>query len=136
MLINTGASGLASLLGQQGTGGSAANRQRNIAASADGAQQATSNASAGYWTKAITDSPAVKNFQDYMKKTPEQRMRDAWLAAHHLSEADLDAMPADKRQAIENQMANDIKNRIQNAAQSKAAGDSTTGLAKLLSSSI
>lgn len=136
MLINTGASGLAALLGQQSATGMAVNRLQNSAGSSDTAQQGTAGSAGGYWTKAITDSSAVKNFQDYMKKTPEQRMRDAWLAAHHLSEADLDAMPADERQAIENQMATDIKNRIQNAAQSKAAGDSTTGLVKLLSSSI
>lgn len=132
MLINTGASGLATLLGQQNTLGAAADRLQSSASSSDNAQQGA----AGYWTKAITDSSAVKGFQEYMKETPEQRMRDAWLASHHLTEADLAAMPPDERQAVENQMAQDIKTRIQSAAQTKAAGDATTGLAKLLSSAI
>ncbi len=77
---------------------------------------------------ASEDASAVQNFMDYMKETPAQRFEDQWLKAHGLTQKDLDAMPADKRQAILKQMADDIKRQVQQAAQNtmkKTSGPSS-----------
>jgi hypothetical protein len=72
---------------------------------------------AGTSKAAQEDSTAVTNFLNYMKESPAQRLEDAWLAAHGLTEKDLLAMSPDKRQAILKQMADDIKRQLQQATQ-------------------
>ena len=44
---------------------------------------------------------ALQELEEYLKKTPIQRMRDAILKDMGLTEADLNAMPPEKRNAIE-----------------------------------
>ena len=61
----------------------------------------------------------VQQFLNYMKETPAQRMEDSWLAAHHLTRKQLESMPAAKRQAIEQEMAREIKDRMKQAALDK-----------------
>ena len=56
---------------------------------------ATSNASAPSGSASVEQS-----FLDYMKESPAQRMIDAWLKAHGLSEQDLQNMPPAQREAI------------------------------------
>jgi hypothetical protein len=74
---------------------------------------------------ASTTSTSQKNdaladdFMKYMDETPAQRFRDAWLKSHHLSEQQLAAMPPDQRQAIEKEMAEDMKEKMQEQAGKK-----------------
>jgi len=61
---------------------------------------------------ASEDTSVEQQFLDYMKKSPAQKMIDAWLKAHHLTEKDLDEMTPEKREATLQQMASDIKNEM------------------------
>jgi hypothetical protein len=54
---------------------------------------------------------------DFMKESPGQRMIDEWLKAHHLTEQELQKMPAQQREAIEKQMAQDIENAVKQKAE-------------------
>ena len=89
-------------------------------------------------TNAGGESQAVKDFLDYMKKPLAQRMEDAWLKAHGLTEADLAKMSSSERDAVEKQMAADIKSQMQQQAQAKASKQtsSAAGLTTLLANSM
>lgn len=76
-------------------------------------------------------SSAVQNFMSYMKETPAQRFEDSWLAAHGLTEKSLNAMPAQQREAILKQMAEDMKKQVQQQTQA-AQAKPTGGLSSLL----
>lgn len=65
--------------------------------------------------KADGESGAVKDFLDYMKKTPEERLRDKILKALGLTEEDLQNMSPDERLGIENKIRDIIKETIVNA---------------------
>jgi hypothetical protein len=66
-----------------------------------------------------TGKTVEQTFMDYMKESPAQRMIDQWLKAHHLTEKQLQAMPAAQREAVEKQMANDIENSIKQKIEDK-----------------
>lgn len=86
----------------------------------DGASGASSNAAASAPSQSTSKgAQAAQNFLNYMKETPAQQMEDSWLAAHHLTEKDLAAMSPEKREAIEKQMAADIKRQLEQQAQNK-----------------
>ena len=72
---------------------------------------------------------AVSFFMQYMKETPAQRFEDSWLAAHGLTEKDLQNMSPEKREAILKQMAEDMKRQMQQQVQQaqKKAGAGLTG---------
>jgi hypothetical protein len=57
-------------------------------------------------------SDAEQEFLDYMKKTPEQRMQEAWLKAHHLTQAQFDAMSPEQKQGLVNEMRQDIEDKL------------------------
>lgn len=61
------------------------------------------------------ESGAVKDFLDYMKKTPEERLRDKILKALGVTEEDLQNMSPDERLGIENKIRDIIKETIVNA---------------------
>lgn len=61
------------------------------------------------------ESGAVKDFLDYMKKTPEERLREKILKALGLTEEDLQNMSPDERVGIENKIRDIIKETIVNA---------------------
>ncbi len=65
--------------------------------------------------KADGESGAVKDFLDYMKKTPEERLRDKILKVLGLTEEDLQNMSPDERLGIENKIRDIIKETIVNA---------------------
>jgi acyl-CoA reductase-like NAD-dependent aldehyde dehydrogenase len=69
---------------------------------------------------AAKSNPAVERFLDYMKKSAAERMADAWLAAHGLTRADLNAMDPEKRDALLKKMAQDIKAELEQAAEKKS----------------
>lgn len=74
---------------------------------------------AGAANAAVDDAPAEPlessaedQFLDYMKKTPEERLRDKILKALGLTEENLEAMPAEERLAIEEKIAEIVKETI------------------------
>jgi len=70
--------------------------------------------------KAEEDAAAArKDFLDYMKKTPMQRMREAILKEMGLTEEDLKAMDPEKRDEVEAAIAEKIKERLRAQAQEK-----------------
>ena len=84
-----------------------------------------------------SESAPVKDFLDYMKKPPAQRMVDAWLKAHNLTEDDLKHMPTAQRDAIEKEMAADIKADMQKKMQATTGQPSSAAsLTTLLNNSI
>ncbi|WP_109108036.1 hypothetical protein [Azospirillum sp. TSO35-2] len=46
------------------------------------------------------------------KKTPAQRLRDDWLARHKLTEDELNSMPSEKRDAINKEIAEELKRKL------------------------
>jgi len=74
---------------------------------------------------------AAEELAEYLRKTPAQHMRDAILKELGLTEEDLDAMPPEKRKAVEETIAARIKEKLleqsgvpKNAAQSPATAQS------------
>ena len=67
-------------------------------------------------------SSAVSDFLNYAKETPAQRMRDAILKSMGLSEDDLKAMSPEKRKAVEDAIAQKIKDAAEQAAQKGKTG--------------
>src|SRR5262249_26950088 len=65
---------------------------------------------------AVTSNKAVDDFLAYMKKSLAERMADAWLAAHGLDRDKLKAMKPDERDAVLKQMAEELKQQLQQAA--------------------
>jgi len=73
------------------------------------------------------DGAAAQNFLKYMNETPAQKLEDAWLKAHHLTREQLAAMPPAQREAIEKQMAADLKEKLKQQALDQANGKKTGG---------
>jgi hypothetical protein len=65
---------------------------------------------------------AVSDFLDYANKTPAQRMRDAILKSMNLSEDDLKSMSPEKRKAVEDAIAQRIKQAAEDAAKKGKTG--------------
>lgn len=57
-------------------------------------------------------SSVVDEFTKWSSMTPEEFIRARYLAAHNLTEDDLKAMPADQREAIEKEIAEQIKREL------------------------
>lgn len=56
---------------------------------------------------------AVEKFQEYMDKSPAEKMRDAILAEMGLTQEELDAMPPEQREAVENEIAERFQQRME-----------------------
>jgi hypothetical protein len=81
---------------------------------------AAANSGLGKSASAGTSSSSETSaqwFLNYMKETPAQRFEDSWLAAHGLTEKDLAKMSPQKREAILQQMANDMKQKVDQKTQ-------------------
>jgi hypothetical protein len=63
---------------------------------------------------------AVDEFLAYMKQSLAERMADAWLKAHGLDREKLKAMKPEDREAVLKQMAEELKQQLQQAAAEKA----------------
>ncbi|MBP2298644.1 hypothetical protein [Azospirillum picis] len=55
---------------------------------------------------------AVDSFLAEAKKTPAERIRDDWLARHKMTEDDLNSMPPERREAIEKEIAEELKRKL------------------------
>jgi hypothetical protein len=69
-----------------------------------------------------SSNAAVDDFLAYMKKSLAERMADAWLAAHGLDRDKLKAMKPDERDAVLKQMAEELKQELQQATEASKAG--------------
>ena len=54
-----------------------------------------------------------------MKETPAQKLEDQWLAAHHLTRKQFDAMPPKQREAILKEMQADIERQLKQQTEKK-----------------
>jgi hypothetical protein len=86
----------------------------------------------------IGDGSATAEFKDYMSKAPEERMRDAILQEMGLTQEDIDQMPPEKQQAIGEEIAQRLLEKVQMAAADKDQGNgentSIAGVDKLIAS--
>jgi hypothetical protein len=60
---------------------------------------------------------AREEFLEYMKKTPAERMQEAWLKAHGITKEEFEAMPPEEKQAITDQMKQEIEDKLQKQAE-------------------
>ena len=74
----------------------------------------------------VAGNAAVDEFLAYMKKTLAERMADAWLAAHGLDRDKLKAMKPEDREAVLKQMAEELKQQLQQAAVDAKTGKKKT----------
>ncbi|VVQ03966.1 hypothetical protein PS918_04454 [Pseudomonas fluorescens] len=68
----------------------------------------------------IKDGSATSEFQEYMSKTPEQRLRDAILQEMGLTQEEVDQMPPEKQQAIGEEIAERMQQKAEIAKAEKA----------------
>jgi hypothetical protein len=59
-----------------------------------------------------------KQFMDYMKQTPAERMQSAWLAQRGISKEQFDAMGPEEKQKLLAQMREEIEKRIKDGVAS------------------
>ncbi|WJN59875.1 hypothetical protein [Pseudomonas sp. SO81] len=86
-----------------------------------------SGVSQGRLSESLGDEdPAVKAFREYMAMTPAEKMRDAILKELGLTEEEIDALPPERQEAIEKQIAERMQQRAELQAaeerEEKAAG--------------
>lgn len=71
-----------------------------------------------------SSAPSAKDvFLDYMKKSPAERMEDAWLKSHGLDEQKLAAMSPEDREKVMKQMKEEIEQSLKQKAQTGSTVD-------------
>ncbi|AOE64345.1 hypothetical protein LOY64_07420 [Pseudomonas corrugata] len=90
-------------------------------------------------TARATDSSALKDFKDYMSKTPEERLREAVLAEMGISEEEYEAMPPEKQLAVGQEIAQRMQDKsamaqVEKAQEHRDTGDKDPAAAMLLTS--
>ncbi len=93
--------------------------QMNSVSAASVPQTAMPASASPIKTRQAASAEAKQEFLTYMQKTPAQRMREAWLKSHNLTEEQLEAMPPEERQKIEKQMADEIKEKLKQQVQNQ-----------------
>lgn len=73
------------------------------------------------------ESQAMADFKDYMSKTPEQRLRDSILKEMGITEEELKAMPPEKQQAISQEIAARLQDKMKLAQADKSDSSSEQG---------
>ena len=63
--------------------------------------------------KKIEDNFSAKAFLDYMSKSPEERVREQILSSMNLTEEELADIPPEERKAIEDKIAEIIKEKVE-----------------------
>ncbi len=67
-------------------------------------------------TSADPADDAVKEFMDYAKETPEQRLFDGWLGTQGVSEKDFKAMSPAQQQDLRNKFEEQMADRMKSNA--------------------
>ena len=73
----------------------------------------------------VPDDDPAKQFTDYMKQTPEQRMQAAWLQRHGLSQDEFNAMSPDAQKKIMDQMRAEMDEEMKQKAEAKSKSPTT-----------
>ncbi|WP_146191547.1 hypothetical protein [Azospirillum humicireducens] len=81
----------------------------------------SSDAAGGTGTVAASPTSAADAFLAEAKKTPAERIRDDWLARNKMTEKDLQAMSPEKREAIEKEIAEELKRKLTGAEAKRGA---------------
>lgn len=103
--IGTGGYGAYGVAGYTSSGAGATRQTGKGASDASGSGASGSGA-------VPTGDDAATAFLREAHKTPAERVREQWLKSHNLSEDDLAAMSPEKRKAIEDAMAEDMRRRV------------------------
>jgi len=77
--------------------------------------------------KPVSEMSSAEYLADYLRKGPAQHMREAILKEMGLSEADVDAMPPGQRAAVENAIAEKIR-ELMDAQRAKLRGQSQASM--------
>jgi hypothetical protein len=80
----------------------------------------------------IGSGSAADEFKDYMSKTPEQRLRDSVLQEMGLTEDDVKAMPPEKQQAIGEEIAQRMQDKLKLAQAEKENSSSEKGSSQVV----
>lgn len=72
----------------------------------------------------LNEGSATAEFKDYMSKTPEQRLRDSILKEMGITEEDLKAMPPEKQQAVAQEIADRMQDKMKLAQAEKESSSS------------
>ncbi len=64
---------------------------------------------------------ASADLMKFLQMSPAQKMDYQWLSSHHLTQANLASMSQEQRDAIRQQMANDLKTKAQQTMDSQVA---------------
>ncbi|OLF52694.1 hypothetical protein [Pseudomonas chlororaphis] len=83
--------------------------------------QATPPTTSSAQTTSATQGSALDEFKDYMSKSPEQRLRDQILEEMGITEEDLKNMPPEKQQAVAQEIAQRLQDKMQMAQVEKDA---------------
>ncbi|WP_277589455.1 hypothetical protein [Pseudomonas chlororaphis] len=83
--------------------------------------QATPPTTSTAQANSTTQSSALDEFKDYMSKSPEQRMRDRILEEMGITEEDLKNMPPEKQQAVAQEIAQRVQDKLKLAQVEKDA---------------
>jgi predicted flavoprotein YhiN len=83
--------------------------------------QATPPTASTAQANSTTQSSALDEFKDYMNKSPEQRMRDRILEEMGITEEDLKNMPPEKQQAVAQEIAQRVQDKLKLAQVEKDA---------------
>ena len=71
-------------------------------------------------TASAANDAVTKEFLDFARMSPAEKIRYAYLQAHGISEDDLKAMSPEKRAAVEAAIRDEIRKSVQNAAERKS----------------
>ncbi|AZD68835.1 hypothetical protein SAMN04489802_1558 [Pseudomonas chlororaphis] len=83
--------------------------------------QATPPTASTAQANSATQNSALDEFKDYMSKSPEQRMRDRILEEMGITEEDLKNMPPEKQQAVAQEIAQRVQDKLKLAQVEKDA---------------
>jgi hypothetical protein len=90
-----------------------------------GIESASASAPSGARASSANAAGHDDEFQElvdfYFKESQAERMADIWLAEHHLTKKEFDALPPEKQAALRRQMQTDIANEIKRKAETKIA---------------
>lgn len=99
---------------QVASGFSPYNYPTSTTSSAGGATKASANSSLqASGSGAAGDNSVVQDFLNYAKMNPFERMRASILKSMNLTEADLEKMPAQQKDAIEQKIKDIIQKKLE-----------------------
>ncbi len=93
-------------------------------ASLTSAPSSTASVSSAASDPLMAIAPSGNNSADlmkFLKMTPAQKMQYEWMSSHKITQQSLASMTQDQRNALQEQMSNDLRQKAQQATEAKAA---------------